>query len=117
MSKTKSSVMARTTRRRKQAEPLSPEMALAMLESAIAYCQQAGLKVYAANGDSGTLGLFIPNAHYVLSDDGTRAAFRLGALPSPRGDAVSIGTPSARVSARDAANIGTSSAAVSAQAA
>lgn len=117
MNKTKSSVTARTARRRKQAEPLSPEMALAMLESAISYCQSAGLKVYAANGDNGTLGLFIPNAHYILTDDGTRAAFRLGALPSPRGDGAPIGTPSARVSARDAATIGISSAAVSAHAA
>jgi len=90
-----------TARRRKQAEPLTPAMALTMLESAVSYCQQAGLQVQAANGDNGTLGLFIPNAHYVLTDNGTRAAFRLGAFYQARDErgAVSNGT-SARVSAQ-----------------
>ncbi len=54
--------------------------ALQLLESAVSYCQQAGLQVGATNGDNGTLAILIPNAHYVLTDSGTRAAFRLGAL-------------------------------------
>lgn len=60
---------------------ITAQEALSMLESAVSYCQSAGLSVAAANGDNGTLGLFIPNAHYTLrvTDDGTRAAFRLGA--------------------------------------
>ena len=60
---------------------ITAQDALAMLESAVSYCQAAGLNVSATNGESGTLGLFIPGAHYVLSDNGTRAAFRLGAMP------------------------------------
>ena len=92
-----------TARRRKQAEPLTPAMALTMLESAVSYCQAAGLHIQAANGDNGTLGLFIPGAHYVLSDNGTRAAFRLGRV-------------SAQGAHRDAGNNGTSDTArVSAQ--
>lgn len=66
-----------------------------MLESAVRYCQQAGLTVHAANGDSGTLGLFIPNAHYAVTDNGTRAAFRLGAFCAARDDVPSIGTTGA----------------------
>ena len=101
MSKTNHGTPNVTARRRKQAEPLTPEMALTMLESAVSYCQAAGLHIQAANGDNGTLGLFIPGAHYVLSDNGTRAAFRLGAFYQARDerDAVINGT-SARVSAQ-----------------
>ena len=63
----------------------------------MSYCQSAGLNVQAANGDSGTLGLFIPNTHYVLTDDGTRAAFRLGTPSvSAQDGAASIGTLSAQ---------------------
>jgi hypothetical protein len=80
MSKTNHGTPNVTARRRKQAEPLTPAMALTMLESAVSYCQAAGLHIQAANGDNGTLGLFIPNAHYILTDNGTRAAFRLGAF-------------------------------------
>jgi hypothetical protein len=101
MSKTNHGTPNVTARRRKQAEPLTPAMALTMLESAVSYCQAAGLHIQAANGDNGTLGLFIPGAHYVLTDNGTRAAFRLGATP--------------RVSAHTPGNDGTSDARVSAQ--
>jgi|GEM_PF-2060985 hypothetical protein len=95
MSKTKSSTpnaTAITARRRKTQDPITAQDALSMLESAVSYCQQAGLTVGAANGDNGTLGLFIPNAHYLLTDNGTRAVFRLGALGVARDDAPSIGT-------------------------
>jgi hypothetical protein len=79
MSRTKSHTRGVTARRHKPV-PITAQDALDMLASAVSYCQQAGLKVGAANGDNGTLGLFIPNAHYLLTDDGTRAAFRLGAF-------------------------------------
>ena len=59
---------------------ITAQEALTLLESAVSYCQLAGLKVQAANGDDNTLGLFIPNTHYILTDNGTRAAFRLGAV-------------------------------------
>jgi hypothetical protein len=56
---------------------ITTQEALTLLESAVSYCEAAGLKVQAANGDNGTLGLFIPSAHYVLTDNGTHAVFRL----------------------------------------
>ena len=56
---------------------ITAQEALSLLESAVSYCQSAGLNVQAQNGTNGTLGLFIPNAQYVLTDGGTRAAFRL----------------------------------------
>lgn len=59
---------------------ITMQEALELLESAVSYCQLAGLRVRAANQDDGALAVFIPNAHYILTDDGTRAAFRLGAL-------------------------------------
>jgi hypothetical protein len=64
---------------RKVIQILAPQEALQLLESAVSYCQQAGLQVRAANQDDGALAVFIPNAHYVLTDDGARAAFRLTA--------------------------------------
>ena len=89
-------------RRRKAKEPLTPAMALTLLESAVSYCQQSGLNIQAANGDNGTLGLFIPNAHYIITDNGTRAFFRLGELPEARaydGTIIAKSLP-ARVSAQ-----------------
>ena len=64
---------------------ITPQEALAVLESAITYCKSAGLQVSAANGDNGTLGLFIPNAYSILSYNSTRVAFRLGAMPQAAG--------------------------------
>jgi sarcosine oxidase gamma subunit len=93
-----------------------------MLESAVSYCQQAGLQIAGENADEKNadqagLVLFIPGAHYVLTDNGTRAAFRLdaarvsaqdaGADVSAQGEtAPRIGTCQADVSAQDAPNIG-----------
>ncbi len=73
----------RARRKRTQA-PVTAQDALMMLESAVSYCQSAGLCVQAANSKDGMLGLFIPNAHYIVTDNGTRAAFRLGELPGER---------------------------------
>jgi hypothetical protein len=95
MSRTKSHTRGVTARQRKPM-PITAQDALDMLASAVSYCQQAGLKVGAANGDNGTLGLFISNAHYLLTDNGTRAVFRLGAVRADNG-----------VSAQDAPNDGT----------
>ena len=64
---------------------ITPQEALAVLESTITLCQSAGLQVSAANGDNGTLGLFIPNAYSILGDNSTRVAFRLGAMPQASG--------------------------------
>jgi hypothetical protein len=58
----------------------------------VSYCQLAGLKVAAANGDNGTLAILIPNAHYI--SNGTSAEFRLGAVTA---HAASLGTCQADV--------------------
>jgi hypothetical protein len=85
MSKIKSGTQVVSAhRRRKDKEPLTPEMALTLLESAVSYCQAAGLHIQAANSKDGTLGLFVPGAHYIITDNGTRAFFRLGELPEAR---------------------------------
>jgi Resolvase, N terminal domain len=60
---------------------ITPQEALILLEDATHYCQSAGLQVSAANGDNGTLGLFIPNAYCIPSNNNTRMAFRVGAMP------------------------------------
>ena len=105
MSKTNHGTPNVTARRRKQAEPLTPAMALTMLESAVSYCQQAGLQVQAANG-ADTLTLHIPNAYYTLTNNGTSAAFRLRDVAAHRADAPGVsahsqnnGTSAERVSA------------------
>ena len=47
-----------------------------MLQSAIGYCQRAGMSVQAANSGGGLV-LTIPGARYALTEDGTAAEFRL----------------------------------------
>jgi|GEM_PF-4658831 len=74
---TSKTTKARAPRRMNQS--ITAPEALQLLESAVSYCQQAGLPVRAANQADGALAVFIPNAHYVLTDDGARAAFRLTA--------------------------------------
>lgn len=76
--------MKRTRRSRPNAKITARE-ALSLLESAVSYCQLAGLQVSAVNGDNGTLELFIPNAHYLLTKSGTRAMFQLTAQDKPMG--------------------------------
>ena len=73
---------------------ITAQEALTLLESAVSYCQLAGLKVRAANGENDTLTLFIPNTHYILTDNGTKAVFRLGAslVQAERTNGTSIGT-------------------------
>lgn len=80
MSKTKKS----TTRgeRKKERAPLTKQEALEMLESAIYYCQRAGLSIGGKN-ESGALVLTIPHAAYILTHGGTRAAFELTAETAP----------------------------------
>ncbi len=71
--------MSKTKPKGKQheSEPITPSQALELLESAVSYCQQAGLQVSAVNDDHGTLTILIPGAFYMLTDNGTHAAFRL----------------------------------------
>jgi hypothetical protein len=81
---------------------IKPPEALTLLEGAITCCRSAGLQVDAANGDNGTLGLFIPNACTILNENSTRVAFRLGAMPQ------AAGISTVEVSAQsDSPNIGT----------
>lgn len=76
----------RTRQARTNTAITAPE-ALQLLESAVSYCQQAGLGVNASNEISPTgernLALFIPRAQYIVSDDGARAAFRLTEETAP----------------------------------
>jgi hypothetical protein len=66
--------------KRNAGEPLTAQEALQILQSAIGYCQQAGLAVQAAN--SGTdLVLTIPGAYYTTSDSKTEVAFCVGVPP------------------------------------
>ena len=59
-------------------QPVTPEQALQMLQSAIGYCQVAGLAVQAENSDSGLV-LTLPRVAYGLMPDGSSAEFRLDA--------------------------------------
>lgn len=87
MKRTKQNITSGASARKvKPQKPLTPDMALSMLESAVSYCQESGLQINAINHLDGTLGLFIPGAHYVLTGNGTRAAIRLGAFYPARDD-------------------------------
>ncbi len=57
-------------------QPVTPEQALQMLQSAIGYCQLAGLAVQAANSDAGLL-LTVPGVDYALTADRSSAEFVL----------------------------------------
>lgn len=63
-------------RARRMTPSITATEALQLLESAVSYCQQAGLQVNALN-EQGALCLFIPHAQYSVSEDGLRAAFQL----------------------------------------
>ena len=71
--------MSKTKRRSQTA--ITIQDALEILASAVSYCQLAGLKVEAVNR-SGTLALFIPGCSYILTDNGTRADFRISTIPA-----------------------------------
>src|SRR5512143_3678752 len=57
-------------------QPVAPPQALQMLQSAIGYCQMAGLAVQAANSDAGLV-LTVPGVAFDVSPDGASAEFRL----------------------------------------
>jgi len=67
---------AKTRAARQTIQTLRPQEALQLLASALAYCQQAGLQVNAANEPNETLALFVPHARFVTTADGG-AAFEL----------------------------------------
>jgi hypothetical protein len=69
-------------RTRRMTPSITAPEALQLLESAVSYCQQAGLGVTAAN-EQDALCLFIPRAQYIVSTDGTRAAFQLIETTAP----------------------------------
>lgn len=68
--------------RRSTGEPLTAQEALQILQSAIGYCQQAGLTVQAANSGTGLM-LTIPGAYYTTVENGTEVTFALGTPPNP----------------------------------
>lgn len=63
---------AKTRARRNLMQTLTPQEALQLLASAVSYCQQAGLQVYATNAIEG-LRFYIPLARYVETADGGAA--------------------------------------------
>lgn len=67
--------------RRSGAQPITAEEALQILQSAIGYCQQAGLKVQAANSGTG-LTLTIPGAYYTTVENSTEVTFHMGTRPA-----------------------------------
>lgn len=87
MSKTNHGTRSVTARRRKTPTRITAHEALQLLESALSYCQAAGMEVQAGNGDEGTLAIYIPNAHYTITDNGTRAEIRRGEAPDAVWDA------------------------------
>lgn len=50
--------------------PCTPTEAMELLQSALAYCRQAGYQVRAGNRDAGLM-IVIPGAEVVITDDGT----------------------------------------------
>jgi len=73
--------MSRT--KRNGARPLTVQEALEMLQSAIGYCQQAGITVQAANKIEG-LTLIVGNAYYKVNAGVTE--FHIVELDIPKGD-------------------------------
>lgn len=70
----------RSGQRRATTAPATPAEALQLLQSAVSYCQQAGLLVRAVNRPAG-LALLVPAAHFEVNDrDG--AVFLPGAMPA-----------------------------------
>lgn len=67
---------------------VSAEEALQILQSAIGYCQLAGLRVQGANGDAG-LTLIIPGVFYSTGNTDKGMAFRLGSPPTNESDRAS----------------------------
>jgi hypothetical protein len=67
--------------KRNVGEALTAEEALQILQSAIGYCQQAGLAVQAANSGTG-LTLTIPGAYYTATDERAGVTFHIG-TPEP----------------------------------
>ncbi|MBI4672792.1 MAG: hypothetical protein HY741_14120 [Chloroflexi bacterium] len=77
-----SATKAKTRATRKPIQSLTPQDALQLLASAVSYCQQAGLEVYATNTLDG-LRFYIPQARYVATPSGG-AAFVLESAPTLR---------------------------------
>ena len=67
--------------KRSVGEPLTAQEALQILQSAIGYCQQAGLAVQAANSGTG-LTLTIPGAYYTTANEKSGVTFHIG-TPEP----------------------------------
>jgi hypothetical protein len=53
------------------------------LQSAISYCQQAGITVQAHNGPEGVT-LTLPGVFYTLTNDGKAAHFHIGTPPTTK---------------------------------
>lgn len=76
----------------KKSLPVTAQEAVSILQSAIGYCQQAGIAVQAYNWPDGVT-LTLPGVFYTVTNNGTEAQFHIG-TPAPNN-----GTPEAAVSA------------------
>ena len=61
----------------KNSLPVTAQEAVSILQSAIGYCQQAGITVQAHNGPDGVT-LTLPGVFYSVTTDGTAAQFHIG---------------------------------------
>ena len=77
----------------KKSLPVTAQEAVNILQSAIGYCQQAGIAVQAHNGPEGVT-LTLPGVFYTMTNNGTAAEFHIGTAPANNG------TPEAAISAQ-----------------
>lgn len=64
--------------------PVTAQEAVSILQSAIGYCQQAGIVVQAHNGPEGVM-LALLGVFYSVTNDGTAAQFHIGTAPPYNG--------------------------------
>jgi len=64
--------------------PVTAQEAVSILQSAIGYCQQAGIAIQAHNGPDG-VALTLSGVFYTVTNDGTAAQFHIGVSPPDNG--------------------------------
>ena len=67
-----------------KAQPITAQEAVSILQSAIGYCQQAGIAVQAYNWPDGVT-LTLPGVFYRMTNNGTAAEFHIGTAPANNG--------------------------------
>ena len=70
----------------KKSLPVTAQEAVSILQSAIGYCQQAGIAVQAYNWPDGVT-LTLPGVFYTVTNEGAAAEFHIGTPPANNGTA------------------------------